>query len=129
MEVHRPARYVATVVALTAGLTFLSLVALRLQPEGQVSLVYPATGLGAALLWGFGVRWWPAVVLAQFLLSLRASNSFAVAALVAAIELLVILFFCAVVLRYRVSRTLERLRDLGIFVGAVFFTPVIGGLI
>jgi diguanylate cyclase (GGDEF)-like protein len=129
MEVPRPARYVATVVALTAALAFLSLVALRLQPEGQVSLVYPATGLGAALLWGFGVRWWPAVVLAQFLLSLRASNSLAVAVLVAAIELLVILFFCAVVLRYRVSRTLERLRDLGIFVGAVFFTPMIGGLI
>ncbi len=129
MELHRPARYAATVVALTAALTFLSLVAIRLQPGSHVSLVYPATGLGAALLWGFGVRWWPAVVITQFLITMDRGNPLAVAVLVAAIELLVILFFCAVVLRYQVSRTLERLRDLGIFVAAVFFTPVIGGII
>jgi diguanylate cyclase (GGDEF)-like protein len=48
---------------------------------------------------------------------------------VATVELLVILLFCAVVIRYNVSRTLERLRDLGIFVAAVFLTPIVGGLI
>jgi diguanylate cyclase (GGDEF)-like protein len=76
------------------------------------------------LLWGFGVRWWPAVVLAQFVLSLRASNAPAIAAFVAATELLVILLFCGMVLRYRVSRDLERLRDLGIFFAAVLLTPL-----
>ena len=50
MELQRPTRYVATVVALAAALTAFSLIALRLQPTGPTSLVYPATGLGAGLL-------------------------------------------------------------------------------
>src|SRR5688572_8887520 len=78
MELQRTARYAATVVALAAALAVLSIAALQLQPRGYVSLVYPATGLGAALLWGFGVRWWPAVVLAQFAISLNATNTPAV---------------------------------------------------
>jgi diguanylate cyclase (GGDEF)-like protein len=127
-KVENPARYAATVVGLAAALTALSLVALRLQPSNFISLVYPATGLGAALLWGFGVRWWPAVVLAQFVLSLRAGNPLPVAVFVAAIELLVILLFCGIVLRYRVSRDLERLRDLGIFFAAVLLTPLASGI-
>jgi diguanylate cyclase (GGDEF)-like protein len=129
MVFQRPVRYAATVVALATALAVLSIAALRLQPAGQTSLVYPATGLGAALLWGFGVRWWPAVFIAQFVLSLRAANAPWVASYVAAIEMLVILLFCAVVIRNRVSRDLERLRDLGIFLAAVLLTPVAGGII
>ncbi len=128
MELQRPARYAATVVALAAALAALSIAALRLQPESHVSLVYPATGLGAALLWGFGVRWWPAVVIAHFVISLQAANPPAVAAFVASTELLVILLFCWVVIRYQVSRDLERLRDLGIFILAVLLTPIAGGI-
>ncbi|HYC60138.1 MAG TPA: EAL domain-containing protein [Thermoanaerobaculia bacterium] len=125
---HRSARYAAKVVALAGVLALLSIAAQKLQPGGHVTLVYPATGLGAALLWGFGVRWWPAFVLAQFVISLRATHgSVWVASFVTATELLVILLFCGVVLRYRVTRDLERLRDLGIFLAAVVLTPVVGG--
>jgi len=129
MQFRRTARYVATLVAWTAALTLSSVIALRLQPGGAISLVYPATGLGAALLWGFGIRWWPAVAVAQFLLSYRASGSPWVAALVSATELLVILLFCGVMYRNRISRDLERLRDLGTFVAAVLLTPVSGGIV
>ncbi|HEU4886413.1 MAG TPA: EAL domain-containing protein [Thermoanaerobaculia bacterium] len=128
MELQRPARYIATVVVLATALAVLSIGALQLQPRGYVSLVYPATGLGAALLWGFGVRWWPAVFLAQFAISLNATRSPAVAAFVASTELLVSLLFCWTVIRYRVPRDLERLRDLGIFLGAVLLTPIAGGI-
>jgi diguanylate cyclase (GGDEF)-like protein len=127
MELHRPARYAATVVALATALTVLSIAALRLQSGSHISLVYPATGLGAALLWGFGVRWWPAVVIAQFALSLRPGNPPIVAGYVAATELLVILLFCWVMIRYRVSRDLDHLRDLGIFLAAVLLTPLASG--
>jgi diguanylate cyclase (GGDEF)-like protein len=127
---HRYVRYSATVIVIAAALTLLSLAAMKLQPGLYVSLVYPATGLAAAVLWGFGVRWWPAIVIAQFILSYRASHgSLWVASFVTVTELLVVLLFCAVVLRYRVSRDLERLRDLGIFVGAALLTPVAGGII
>lgn len=128
MELQRPARYTATVVALAAALALLSIAALRLQPTSYVSLVYPATGLGAALLWGFGVRLWPAVVIAQFVISFDATNKPVVAAFVASTELLVSLLFCWVVIRYRVSRDLDRLRDLGIFLAAVLLTPIVGGI-
>lgn len=127
MELRRPARYAATVVALAILLALLTIAALRLQPGTSTSLVYPATGLGAALLWGFGVRWWPAVVIAQFVLSLRAGNTVVAASYVAATELVVILLFCGVVLKYRVSRDLDRLRDLGIFLTAVLLIPIMGG--
>ncbi|MFL6245976.1 MAG: putative bifunctional diguanylate cyclase/phosphodiesterase [Thermoanaerobaculia bacterium] len=125
---QRSARYVAKIIALAAVLAALSIAALRLQPTSHVSLVYPATGLGAALLWGFGVRLWPAVFIAQFVISLDAKNGPAVAAFVASSELLVSLLFCWVVIRYRVSRDLDRLRDLGIFLAAVLVTPMAGGI-
>jgi diguanylate cyclase (GGDEF)-like protein len=128
MEVHPAVRYTASVIALAAALTVLSLTALLMQPRGNVSLVYPATGLAAALLWGFGVRWWPAVVIAQFVLSYRASHSPWVATYVAVIELVVILLFCAILIRNRVSRDLERLRDLTLFFAAAMLTPVVSGV-
>src|SRR5687767_9873313 len=104
MSIPPAVRYVATVLGLAAALTILSLATKLLQHGGSVSLIYPLTGIGAALLWGFGIRWWPAVVIAQFLISLQASHSVWVATLIAATELLVILLFCTAVLRFRVSR-------------------------
>ncbi len=129
MSIPRAGRYVATVVALTATLTILSLAALTLQPGENVSLVYPATGLAAALLWGFGIRWWPVLVLTQFVLSHRASHSLWVASIVTLTELLVVLLFYVVVVRFRVSRDLRRLRDLAIFVGGALFTTTVGGIV
>jgi diguanylate cyclase (GGDEF)-like protein len=129
MELQRPARYAVTVVALATALAVLSIAALRLQPVTYTSLVYPATGLSAALLWGFGMRWWPAVVMAQFALMMRAGNAPLAASYYAATEVVVILLFCGVVLRYRVSRDLDRLRDLGIFFAAVLLVPLLGGLV
>ena len=128
MPVRPVVRYLATVLGLVATLTILSL-ATKLLQLGSVSLIYPLTGIGAALLWGFGIRWWPAIVIAQFLISLRASHSVWVATLVAATELLVILLFCTAVLRLRVSRDFERVRDLAIFFLAALLTTTPGGLV
>jgi len=121
-------RYLVTVVALAMALTLLSLAALLLQPRGSVSLVYPATGMGAAVLWGFGARWWPAVVICQFITSYRATGSAPVAILVTGIELLVITLFCGAMARFRVSRNLERVRDLAIFVAAAVVSATAGGI-
>lgn len=122
-------RYLAVAAALAAGLTFLSMAAVLSQPGLTNSLIYPATGLGAAILWGFGYRWWPAVAIAQFILSYRASHHYTIAGYVAATEILVIALFCLIVERARVSRDLERLRDLGIFVGAVLASTLFGGFV
>jgi len=127
MRLRSILRYCATVIALAAALTLVSLAVLLVQPVQRTSLVFPATGLGAALLWGFGMRWWPAAYLAQLALSLRLGNSPPTAMLVAAIELLVMLLFTFVVVRLRVSRRLERLRDLSIFTATAALTTAIGG--
>jgi diguanylate cyclase (GGDEF)-like protein len=122
------ARYLIKVVVLAALLTLISLVALRLQPRGNVSLVYPATGLGAGVLWAFGMRWWPAAVICQFLVSYSRTGSASIAVLVVGIELLVIAIFYLVMTRFRVSRELERVRDLGIFTGGAILAAAVGGV-
>ncbi|HKR62172.1 MAG TPA: EAL domain-containing protein [Thermoanaerobaculia bacterium] len=129
MRFNPAARYVATVVLLAAALTLVSLAALLLQPPENVSLIYPATGLAVALLWGFGLRWWPAVVTAQFILSFRASHSLWISALVAATELLVVVLFCEAARRTRISRELSRVRDIAIFAIAAFLTTTPGGIV
>ena len=121
-------KYVATVTALAAALALVSLAVLFVQPEGRVSLVYPATGLGAALVWGFGRRWWPAVFLAQCALSVRLGNPFGVVLFVAVVETVVTMLFYSFMTRLRVSRELERLRDLGIFTGGAVAATCVGGL-
>lgn len=128
MPVRSTVHYLGTVTALAVALTLVSFGALRLQPLDSVSLIYPATGLGAALLWGFGWRWWPAVFVANFALSYRGTGRVPVAALVAGIELLVIALLCLAMTRFRISRSLERLRDLAIFVGSAVICSTAGGV-
>ena len=129
MSVHPAVRYVVTVLGLTTALAAISFAAVLLQPVENVSLIYPATGLGAALLWGYGMRWWPAVFLVQFFLSYRGSQSLWVSSLVAVTELLIILLFCSTMLRLRVSQELHRVRDLSIFILTALLTTTIGGVV
>jgi len=66
-------RYLATLAALAILLAALGLLASGAQ-AGVLSVIYPATGLGFAILWRFGARWWPALFAAQFAVSLTTSN-------------------------------------------------------
>lgn len=127
MRLQSILRYSATVIALAAALALVSVAVLLVQPIQRTSLVYPATGLAAALLWGFGARWWPAAFLAQLALSLRLGNALPTAVFVASIELLVIGLFTFAAIRLRVSRDLLRLRDLSIFTGVAVLTTAVGG--
>ncbi|HEV7241757.1 MAG TPA: EAL domain-containing protein [Thermoanaerobaculia bacterium] len=128
MRVSSVPRYVAQVVALATILALLGLAAASLQQRPGVSLVYPATGLGAALLWGFGFRWWPVVFIAQFTLSYYRNGLTWVPFFVGANELMVTALFCWTMKRLRVSPALERLRDLGIFILGTLLTTAAGGL-
>src|ERR1700754_2877051 len=93
------------------------------QPSPGLSLIYPATWIRAAILWGFGVRLWPVVFLAQFALSYSKNGFQWIPFFVATNELMVTALFCRVMQRFRVSREVDRLRDLGIFtLGALVST-------
>ncbi len=127
MLIPKPLRYLLIATGLAAGMTALSLLAISMQPSEQVSLIYPATGIGAALLWGFGYRWWPSVALTQFVISYDISNSLPIAGLVTSIEMLVVTLFCLVMERARISRSLSRLGDLGVFFATALATTAVGG--
>ncbi len=122
-------RYSVQIAALAATLALLGVAARTLQPAPGVTLIYPATGLGAALLWGFGPRWWPVVVLAQFALSYGRNPVFSwVPYFVSANALTVTALFGWTMQRFRVSLDLRRLRDLGIFTAGALATTAVGGL-
>lgn len=120
--------YGVKLAVLATALTLISLTTALFQPGNSVSLVYPATGLGAALLWGWGFRWWPAVAVTHLVLSYRASGSWAIASFVAVTELLVISLFCLAVTRLQVSREFRRMRDLTLFTASALFTTAFGAL-
>jgi diguanylate cyclase (GGDEF)-like protein len=127
MSLSSIVRYAIQVLVLAAALTLLGIGALSLQPSAGISLIYPATGLGAAILWGFGFRWWPVVFLAQFALSYRINGFQWIPFFVGANELMVTALFTWAMRRFQVSRDLDRLRDLGIFtLGAVLATAAGG---
>ncbi|HEX6099898.1 MAG TPA: EAL domain-containing protein [Thermoanaerobaculia bacterium] len=127
MQVSSIVRYTIKVFLLASALTLLGIGALALQPGPGISLIYPATGLGAAILWGFGFRWWPVVFLAQFALSYRLNGFQWIPFFVGANELMVTVLFYQAMQRFRVSRDLDRLRDLGIFTLGAFVTTSAGG--
>ena len=128
MRVSSIARYVVRVVLLAAALTALGRGAVYLQPSQGISLIYPATGLGAAILWGFGFRWWPVVILAQFALSFSVNGFVWIPFFVAANELMVTALFVWTMRRFAVSPDLARLRDLGIFTLGALLTTAAGGV-
>jgi hypothetical protein len=116
-------KYAVEVVVLAAALTLLGIGALALQPTAWINLIYPATDLGAAILWGFGFRWWPVVFLAQFALSYNINGFRWIPFFVGANELMVTALFYWTMKRFHVSRDLDRLRDLGIFTLAALLRP------
>ena len=128
MRVSSILLFAGQVLLLAALLTALGIGALWLQPAGGISLIYPATGIGAAILWGFGYRWWPVILLAQFALSYNMNGLSWIPFFVGPNELMVTALFCWTMKRLRVSRDLDRLSDLGIFTLGALFTTAAGGI-
>jgi diguanylate cyclase (GGDEF)-like protein len=120
--------YLAKMFALALLLGALGFVAVAAHPADTSTIIYPATGVGFAILWRFGARWWPALLIAQFGVSFYASNgSITVATITAAIELLTCLALLQLLSRQRVSPDLARTRDLLPFtIGTLIVTGIAG---
>ena len=124
----RLARYLATLIALSVLLAAVGLLAVFAHPAAVLTIVYPATGLGFAILWRFGVRWWPALLIAQFVVSLQASGSIPIATVTSSIEMATCLVLLSILLRLRVSPDLARLQDLIPFTGATLAVTALEGV-
>src|SRR5436190_1657137 len=121
-------RDVATIGALALLLASLGILAAKAHPAHVLTLIYPATGVGFAILWRFGVRWWPALLIAQFAVSMMTSNaSITVAGIATIVELGTCLGLLYLMTRQRVGTDLARIRDLVQFVvSALVVTGVAG---
>ncbi len=124
-------RYIAIVLALALLLAGLGLVAAKAHAGAYLTIIYPTTGIAFAIFWRFGARWWPALFLAQFTVSLFTSNySIDVATISSITEVLTCLVLLQLLVKRRVSPDLARIRDLVQFTGfAVLVTGLAGCVI
>jgi len=121
-------RYSATLVALAALLAALGLLAVIAQPSAELTIIYPLTGLAFAIFWLFGARWWPALLAAQFVVSMHASRgSIAISGITSLVEVLTCLVLLSIVQRMRVAPALSRTRDLLQFAGWTFVVTGLAG--
>jgi len=63
------ARYVAGVVALAAAYYGAAKLGQTLRYTASVSAIWPPAGLGIAALYLWGLRWWPGILLAEFVVN------------------------------------------------------------
>jgi len=123
-------RYVATVLSIAVLLAACGLLARIAHPATLLPLIYPTTGIGFAVLWRFGVRWWPALLLGQFAISFYASHgSIAVTTVSTLVELLTCLALLYLLQRSRVSPELSRMRDLLHLIGWTLVIPGVAGIV
>jgi diguanylate cyclase (GGDEF)-like protein len=121
-------RYVATILALALLLTALGFLAAKAHPAHVYTLIYPATGVAFGILWRFGARWWPALLIAQFAVSMvTSSGSIYVASVTAIIELGTCLVLLQLMTHQRVGPDLARTRDLVQFIVSVMLVTGFAG--
>src|SRR3954464_3325463 len=61
----RPARYAAGVIGLAAAYYGAAKLGQTLQYTASVSAIWPPAGLGIAVLYLWGLRWWPGILVAE----------------------------------------------------------------
>jgi diguanylate cyclase (GGDEF)-like protein len=120
-------RYLGMLFAAALLLTAIGIFAAAAHSGGTLTIVYPATGLGFGILWMFGRRLWPAVLVSQFLVSSHVSGSTAIGVTVASIEVVTFLLLLWLLEKNRVSPALSRMRDLLRFTGATLITTSLAG--
>ena len=107
---------------LIAASTLLSLIAylaVRAQPYQGYAPIWPEGGIGLALVWRHGARYWPAVLASNTVLSMAVGTPFVVALGVGWLQVLIVMVALALLHRWGVHLFLSDMRQLGRFVLAL----------
>lgn len=113
---HPEGSFPLRLLVATLALTFVALAASSAQPDPDYAPAWPATALGLALIWRHGLRYWPAIFIANFVNAFHVGvPSWALAAGFASVELSIALVGLWLLRRFRVQPTLPSLRQLGMF--------------
>lgn len=117
--------YLWRLLLLTAALFGLTMVATWAQAEYQVGPIWPLTGLGLAVLWLGGLRWWPAVYAAQAGLSLSFGVGVVLAFGAGWVETLAAVLVLAGVKRYRVTPDFGHVRNVVRYLGVSMIVSLV----
>jgi len=87
--------------------------------------LYPESGIGLALLWRYGARYWPAVFVSTTVAAFFIDGSWLVGMGAGWLDVLVLLVTLALLARLQVQPDLGRMRDLAAFVVVVLAAPLV----
>ncbi|HEV2110852.1 MAG TPA: EAL domain-containing protein [Gammaproteobacteria bacterium] len=87
--------------------------------------LYPESGIGLALLWRYGARYWPAVFLSTTVVAFLIDRSWLVGMGAGWLDVLVLMVTLTLLTRLRVQPDIGRMRDLMAFVAAVVAGPLV----
>lgn len=130
MRVWSALRYLGLVAVLTGVYYFANRLGLLLRVDyGGVSPLWPSAGIAVALMWVFGLRWWPVIVLGELLSAFYLDQSFTLGLSGGLIQLMEALL-CTTLLRYlHVEHRFQYARDPLLFVAVATLVPIIAGLL
>jgi len=111
--------FVARLALATALLTIVTYLAAFAQTYQEFIPIWPGSGIGLALIWRHGLRYWPAVFVSSTLLSMAIGTGLFAAAGNGALEVLITLMALYLLARWQVQRSIADLRQLFRFVLAV----------
>lgn len=89
------------------------------QNPGRLTSLYPEDGIALALLWRFGARYWPAVLVSSTLLSLQLGTPLLNATGVGWMDVLLDMTALWLLTRWQVQPTLDRMSDVAGFTLAI----------
>lgn len=130
-RVPEPARFAGQLVLASVLLSLVAYFSVRAQPNQGFVPIWPEGGLGLALLWRYGARYWPAIFVSSTTLSYVVGTPLLAATGVGWLEVLVVVTALYLLKRWDVRQTLEDLRHFGLFslacaVGSSLALPVYG---
>lgn len=118
-------RLVAEWLVLAALMLAASYLSYSVQLDQDLVPLYPESGIGLALLWRYGARYWPAVFLSTTVVAYLIDGSWIVGMGAGWLDVLVLLVTRSLLTRLSVETDLARLRDLAAFVAAVLAGPLV----
>ena len=126
-----PARFAGQLVLASVLLSLVAYFAVRAQQLQGFVPIWPEGGLGLALLWRHGAKYWPAIFVSNTVLSYIVGTPLLAATGVGWLQVLVVGTALWLLKRWDVHRTLEDLRQFSLFalaclIGSSLALPVYG---
>jgi diguanylate cyclase (GGDEF)-like protein len=119
LPIREYAYFLGRLVLSTALLSLVAFLSGFAQPDPGFIPIWPSSGIGLALLWHHGARYWPAVFVANTVSSMTVGTPLLPATGVGSLELLMALIALRLLLRWKVHMSLTDTRQFGAFVAAL----------